>query len=102
MKPITLIYCGSDGAAAKAFAASARNGERTILLRDAYSFDGVPEKNADVVVMPDVPRWHRDRIIAAYGMALPPDAAPGISAAEIAAPVKRRRGRPKKVANHVA
>lgn len=98
MKPVTLIYCGADGAGAKALAASLRDGERTITLRDAYSFDGAPEPNAKAIVMPDVPHWHRDRISAAYGLARPsPECA---AVAPPAVPVKRKRGRPKKVIAH--
>lgn len=95
MKPVTLIYCGTDGAGAKALAASLRDGMRTIALRDAYSFDGVPEGKPDVVVMADVPQWHRDRIAAAYGIRGDAESPP--VSAEPSVPVKRKRGRPKKV-----
>lgn len=95
MKPVTLIYCGTDGAGAKALAASLRDGRRTITLRDAYSFDGAPEPNAEAIIMPDVPHWHRDRIGAAYGLAKE-------CAAPAPVPAKRKRGRPKKVIDNGA
>ena len=64
-KALAIIFCGNDTDAAKAFAASLRNGENSVTLADAYSFNR-NEEDGHAYIMPDVPGWHRDRIAAAY------------------------------------
>ena len=65
MKQTAIIFCGSDAVAARKFAATIGNGDWNTVLASAYEFNR-KEQNGKAYVMPDVPRWHKDRIAAAY------------------------------------
>lgn len=68
MKSLTIIYCGENGEAGKALAASLRTGEQSIVIGDAATFYGVADPWASaVIIMPDVSGWHRGRLEKAYG-----------------------------------
>lgn len=99
-----IIYHGESSAAeARALAK-----ERGALLCDAAWFDGEAEPCESVTIMPDVPGWQRNKIAAAYpDIALVVPSKPrelNIVAIDAdkdihvqAEPVKRKRGRPRKV-----
>ncbi|MCW2228099.1 hypothetical protein [Bradyrhizobium elkanii] len=89
MKRLILVFC-TDGNAGKAAAKTLRNDETTAQLRDAATFDGVIEQCDGVLIMPDVAKWPRDRIEAAY-----PNHVIGHEVPEEAMP-KRKPGRPRK------
>lgn len=68
MKTTTLIYCGPDGEAGKALAQGIRSPTHRVMLRDAATFNRDVEACEHIVVMSDVSAFHRDRLIAAYGL----------------------------------
>lgn len=65
MKQTAIVFCGADEAAGRSFAASIRCGDWITILANAYVFNR-KEYQGKAYVMPDVPKWHRDRIAAAY------------------------------------
>lgn len=78
-KPITLIFVGIDGDAAKKAALEIRAAAGTANLRSAEMFDGseIEEDAAHVVIMSDVAEPYRGRIAKAYaGKLLGADAPP--------------------------
>ncbi len=73
MKPTILVYCGEDGEAGKALAASLRDGNSYVVSCAASAFD-VVQRHADRIVFTnDVSRGLRQKISAAHGL---PDATP--------------------------
>lgn len=100
MKRLILVFC-TDGAVGKAAAKMLRNEDTTAQLRDAATFDGVIEPCDGVAIMPDVAKWPRDRIEAAYdGFVVTLPGEP-ISVASIVSDLvtgRRKPGRPRKVA----
>jgi len=123
MKPTILIYCGEDGEAAKALAASLRDGKSHVVMCAASAFSGVQRHGDRIEFTNDVPQRLRDAITAAHGL---PAELHGSSFAQHAsyelqgsgydpcavgyelqgralepeesAPAKRPRGRPRKIA----
>src|ERR1043166_1681222 len=65
MKRLAIVYAGADELAARDFAFHKRNSEWGVSVGSAYSFNGNSGEDM-AYVMPDVPNWHRDRIVAAY------------------------------------
>lgn len=63
----TLIYYGSDDAAAKKMAEIIRSGKTPAQLRHAMMFDGAAEPCASVMAMPDVSKFDLSRLYDAYG-----------------------------------
>jgi hypothetical protein len=66
MKTLTVIYTGQDTDAARALAASLREGGNSTLCVDGFSDIGEIVPCDRVVVMDDVPDWRRDKIEEAY------------------------------------
>lgn len=99
MKRLILVFC-TDGAVGKAAAKMLRNEDTTAQLRDAATFDGVIEPCDGVAIMPDVAKWPRDRIEAAYAgfvvreTTIPFEVAEGETASVV--PPRRKPGRPRK------
>ncbi len=63
-----IIFCGDDGQAAKAHAATLRNAETSVMVSAADMFNkGEPESCDRVVIMGDVPDFRADKIEKAYG-----------------------------------
>lgn len=99
MKPTTLVFCGEDGVAGKALAASLRDGTAQVMLCSALAFQDRAEMAcARVVVANDVPAGLRERILRAHGMADAPHGLQASPAACLDAPRetagrKRRRRR---------
>ncbi len=107
MKPTILVYCGEDGGAAKALAASLRDGKSHVICCAASAFD-VVQRHADrIVFTKDVPQRLQNTIAAAHGLPIPD----GQQLADckmfqmireeitkISKPAKRPRGRPRKAA----
>lgn len=96
MKTTTLIYCGEDGEAGRALAASLRDGQSHIVLCSAAAFDRLEQPCERVVFASDVPQRLRDRISAAHGMAA--DVPAMSSLVEAISPKKRGwpKGKPRK------
>lgn len=92
MKPTTLVYCGEDGEAGKALAASLRDGNSQVVLCSAAAFVSVQRPCERVVFTNDVPQKVRDRISAAHGI---PAEVPGMPALVQAISPRRRGGRRK-------
>ncbi len=65
MKQTAIVFCGSDELAARNFAATIRNSQWITVLASAYEFNR-KDYQGRAYIMPDVPRWHADRIAAAY------------------------------------
>jgi hypothetical protein len=66
MKTLTVIYTGQDTDAARALAASLREGGNSTLCVDGFSDIGEIVPCDRVVVMDDVPDWRREKIAEAY------------------------------------
>lgn len=109
MRKLIIIYCGEDGTAGKFEATNRRDDETNVFMASASDFQPPGEACDLAVIMPDVPSFHRDRIKTAYGRVEvlkatqqeceSVGAAPAELAAVIAAPpIKRGRGRPRKMA----
>jgi hypothetical protein len=78
MKSTTLIYCGEDGEAAKALAATLRNGTSHVFLRSAEAFQ-LPESPCDrVVFTDDVAPNVRAAISRAHNLPMPAPVAPPV------------------------
>jgi len=66
MKSVIRIYSGEDGTAGRAVAAKLRARDATVSQHSAFEF--VEAAPCDrVIIMPDVPKWLRQRLAAAYG-----------------------------------
>ncbi len=125
MKNLTLIYCGEDSGAVKALEEKLRGPESDVSLCSTEYFVGAEIVADRVIIMPDVPFFRAMPIKEAYPMAeySPPDefstkqvkaalAVFDTSAVEASRqemvslmdniiselPIKRKRGRPRKVA----
>jgi hypothetical protein len=94
MKPTILVYCGEDGDAGKALAASLRDGTKQVIMCAARAFDVVQYVADRIVFASDVPQGLRDRISAAHGV---PAEVPGMPTL-VQAISPRRRGRARKAA----
>jgi hypothetical protein len=68
MKPTILIYCGEDGEAGKALAASLRDGKSHVVMCAAGAFSGVQYLCERIVFTRDVPQRLRSAIEAAHGV----------------------------------
>ena len=69
MKSTILIYCADDDAkAAKALAASLRDGQSRVLLCSAGAFRRVEQTCERIVFTDGVPAWRRATIKAAHGL----------------------------------
>src|SRR5689334_15747218 len=105
MRQLALIFCGEDERAARVVSAQIRNDNWNAHVISAYVFNEKEEEADRVIIMPDVPKWHGDRIIAAYPNAVRQEAEPreekivSFKAPEHVEPiVPKRRGRPRKMA----
>lgn len=97
MKPTILVYCGEDGEAAKALAASLRDGLSNVVMCAASVFDVVERRGDRIVFTNDVPQGLRNKISAAHGI---PAEVPGmLTVMQAIAPKKRGwpKGKPRKV-----
>ncbi len=65
MKKQSIVFAGADEIAARDFAFHQRDKDSHVSVASAYEFNG-GEVGGQVYIMPDVPRWHKDRIAAAY------------------------------------
>ncbi len=126
MKSLTLIYCGEDGNAGKALSQQIRSQDESVTTRlcsvEFFEMDPAADR---VVIMPDVPEFMAEKIRAAYPanvfantpVAIEPPPVmeffkgavltPPMQVAQMQAnnnalaeviPIKRPRGRPRKVA----
>jgi hypothetical protein len=99
MKRLILVFC-TDGNAGKALAETLRNDDTTAQLRDAATFDGVIEHCDNVIIMPDVARWPRERIEATYAgfvMETRPEPPLAQESPLSLTPERRKPGRPRNV-----
>jgi hypothetical protein len=98
MKPTTLVYCGEDGEAGKALAASLRDGTSYVVMCAANSFVGADRHADRVAFTSDVPQRLRQAISAAHGV---PADVPGMPSIMQAISPKKRgwpKGKPRKEA----
>ena len=98
MKPTILVYCGEDGEAGKALAASLRDGTSQVIMCAAPAFSGAQYDTDRIVFTNDVPQRLRDAISAAHGV---PADVPGMPIVMQAIAPKKRgwpKGKPRKVA----
>ena len=108
MRHLALVFCGEDERAARAITAQIRNDEWNAHVISAYVFNEKEEEADKVIIMPDVPKWHGDRVAAAYPKAERRQAEKqkeqkieplSFKAPEHVEPiVPKRRGRPRKMA----
>src|SRR5689334_4906564 len=110
MRHLALVFCGEDERAARAVTAQLRNDEWNAHVISAYVFNEKEEEADKVIIMPDVPKWHGDRVAAAYPNAVRREAekpkedtiisfkATAGEKVEIVEPIvpPKRRGRPRK------
>ena len=98
MKPTILVYCGEDGVAGRALAASLRDGKSQVVLCSADVSPDVADRACDRIVFAnDVPQGLRNRISAAHGI---PAEVPAMSTLVEAISTKKRgwpKGKRRKV-----
>ena len=108
MRHLALVFCGEDERAARKITAQIRTDEWNAYVISSYVFNEKETEADRVIIMPDVPKWHGDRIATAYPNAERREEIPKeqtiisfqATSAEPIAPIvqHKRRGRPRKIA----